>query len=189
MSNNIVPSLVNLPVELNQIIETSHTYQVNFTIINRGDVRHYPIDIFKKHSQCHLTRSWLEQIIFALFSIRTNVGCIELPFFLENHFIESRAQNSMWMQGAVSSWCPEDESSNFKICFHWLSHCFSQRSLADHNRLNTQRNKMHPEEIQYLADTSEINRVRQCLFWLDNSSVRLLLFIESSTAEYLAQSL
>ena len=77
MSNNIVPSLVN------QIIEASHAYQVNFTIINRGDVRRYPFGTFDIHSQCRLTRSWLEQIIFALFSIPTVVRYIELHFSLE----------------------------------------------------------------------------------------------------------
>ena len=157
MSNNIVPSIVNLPVELiyrildcfdpvdiltsirhvctqlDQIIETYHGYQVNSTIRRRESVRRYPFGIYAEHPQCRLTRTWLERIIFVSHDIQIDMACREERSFLDNHHLESRVQKNRWMESETISWGTEDQSSNTTIYSPWLSRYRSPRSTVSQN--------------------------------------------------------
>jgi hypothetical protein len=107
MSKNIVPSLMNLPVEfiyrildqlapldilmsvwnvctqLDPIIETYHRYQVKFTIRHGEDVRRY---------------------LFGICVCSTDITSRESPrFFLDNHHVGSQSRRIRWMESKTTS--------------------------------------------------------------------------------------
>lgn len=108
--------------------------------------------------------------------------------FTDTHRIEDFEQRGGPWRCSSPCWCFEGQSSKMRHPTTTSSiRSFSSKTLT---LLDLESNQIKNEGAESLADALMINRVREFLLWPGKSPVRSLslLSLESSKAEYLAQS-
>ena len=133
MSNNIVPSLVNLSIVFSKAW-FPWQYEVGLEYVHKAESNHWDISCLPGELNYHTRRKlcrfvhWGHSTIPIRYLCWTDITCRELRFFLDNHHVESRACRNRRIESETITWDTEDQSSNITPCFAWLSHSRSQCS-------------------------------------------------------------
>ena len=127
MSNNIVPSLVNLPVELvYRILERLNPLTLLTSVRNVctrldqiiEDISWLPGKVHNqtRRRQCRSIR-WRRSTVSIQYLCWIDITRREFCSFLDNHHAESQERRIRWMASETISWDADKKSGNITTCF------------------------------------------------------------------------